>query len=111
MVSFELMEEKAIKQVIERAYIEGIHTTQDENTVRSGFHKDFAMLVLQDNATFDQGWCSNTNLFGSWRRIEHGSPHRLGSLDAQQLQSAEKEPGQVDRPRLYFARKDGNSGS
>jgi hypothetical protein len=36
--------------VIEEAYIEGIHGTQDEQTVRSGFHGDFAMLVLQDNA-------------------------------------------------------------
>lgn len=40
----------AIKQVIEKAYIEGIHGTQDEATVKSGFHRDFAMLVLQDNA-------------------------------------------------------------
>jgi hypothetical protein len=36
--------------VIERAYIEGIHTTQDEETVKSGFHQGFAMLVLQDDA-------------------------------------------------------------
>jgi hypothetical protein len=43
-------DELAIKQVIEKAYIEGIHTTQDEATVRSGFHRDFAMLVLQDDA-------------------------------------------------------------
>ena len=43
-------DELAIKQVIERAYIEGIHTTQDEETVKSGFHQDFAMLVLQDDA-------------------------------------------------------------
>ncbi|MGB3904238.1 MAG: nuclear transport factor 2 family protein [Anaerolineae bacterium] len=41
-------EQQAIRQVIERAYIEGIHGTQDEETVRSGFHEDFAMLVLQD---------------------------------------------------------------
>jgi hypothetical protein len=44
------VDSEAIKQVIEKAYIEGIHTTQDEETVRSGFHQDFAMLVLQDNA-------------------------------------------------------------
>ena len=38
-----------IKQVIEKAYIEGIHTDQDENKVRSGFHNDFAMLVLNED--------------------------------------------------------------
>ncbi len=42
------VEEQAIRQVIEKAYIEGIHGTQDEETVRSGFHDDFAMPVLQD---------------------------------------------------------------
>jgi hypothetical protein len=42
-------EKDAIKGVIERAYVEGIHRTQDEATVRGGFHPDFAMLVLQDS--------------------------------------------------------------
>jgi hypothetical protein len=42
-------EEEAIKKVIEEAYIKGIHGTQNEHTVKSGFHRDFAMLVLQDN--------------------------------------------------------------
>ena len=37
-----------IKQVIEKAYIAGIHTDQDENKVKSGFHHDFAMLVLTE---------------------------------------------------------------
>jgi type 1 glutamine amidotransferase len=39
----------AIKNIIEKAYIEGIHTTQNEATVRSGFHPDFEMLVLKDD--------------------------------------------------------------
>ena len=43
-------DKQAIKQVIEKAYIQGIHGNQDEETVKSGFHQDFAMLVLQDNA-------------------------------------------------------------
>jgi len=38
-----------IKKVLEKAYIEGIHTTQDEETIRSGFHPDFKMLVLNDD--------------------------------------------------------------
>jgi len=40
---------EAIRRVIERAYIQGIHGDQDEETVKSGFHQDFAMLVLQDD--------------------------------------------------------------
>jgi len=42
-------EKGAIKEVVEKAYIRGIHGSQDEETIRSGFHPDFAMLVLQDN--------------------------------------------------------------
>jgi hypothetical protein len=41
-------ETQAIRQVIEKAYIQGIHGNQDKGTVRSGFHEDFAMLVLTD---------------------------------------------------------------
>lgn len=44
------VDKKAIKQVIEKAYIQGIHGNRDEEAVKSGFHQDFAMLVLQDNA-------------------------------------------------------------
>jgi hypothetical protein len=44
------MERMAIQQVIEQAYVQGIHGTQDEATVRSGFHPDFRMLVLRDDA-------------------------------------------------------------
>jgi hypothetical protein len=43
------IEKEAIKQVIEKAYIQGIHGNQDEEVVKSGFHQDFAMLVLQDD--------------------------------------------------------------
>jgi hypothetical protein len=41
--------EDAITKVIEESYIKGIHGNQDSNLVKSGFHKDFTMLVLQDN--------------------------------------------------------------
>lgn len=37
-----------IRQVIERAYIEGIHRDQDEAKVKAGFHPEFRMLVRQD---------------------------------------------------------------
>ena len=47
--SVEDVEHEAIKRVIEKAYIQGIHGNQDGKTVRSGFHQDFAMLVLQNN--------------------------------------------------------------
>ena len=43
------IDEVAIKQVIEKAYIQGIHGNQDEETVKSGFHRDFSMLVLKEN--------------------------------------------------------------
>lgn len=43
-------DKESIKQVIEKAYIQGIHGNQDEELVKSGFHEDFAMLVLGDNA-------------------------------------------------------------
>ena len=43
-------EQNEIRQVIERAYIQGIHGNQDEQTVKSGFHPDFAMLVLHEDA-------------------------------------------------------------
>jgi hypothetical protein len=42
-------EQEAIKRVIEKAYIHGIHDTQDEQTVKSGFHPEFNMLVHQDD--------------------------------------------------------------
>lgn len=43
-------QEQAIQKVIEEAYIRGIHGSQDESTVKAGFHDQFAMLVLRDNA-------------------------------------------------------------
>jgi hypothetical protein len=41
--------EESIKKVIEEAYIKGIHKTQDEILIKQGFHKDFNMLVFQDD--------------------------------------------------------------
>ncbi|MDY7040985.1 MAG: nuclear transport factor 2 family protein [Chloroflexota bacterium] len=43
------VEKEAIKRVIEQAYIQGIHGDQDEGVVKSGFHQDFSMLVMQDD--------------------------------------------------------------
>jgi len=42
-------DKEAIKKVIEEAYIKGVHRDQDENKMKSGFHQDFAMLVLNNN--------------------------------------------------------------
>ncbi|UCH63286.1 MAG: nuclear transport factor 2 family protein [Fidelibacterota bacterium] len=39
-----------IRSVIDEAYIRGIHGDQDEALIRSGFHEDFQMLVLAENA-------------------------------------------------------------
>lgn len=38
-------ERENIRQVIERAYIEGIHLEQDAAKVQAGFHPEFRMLV------------------------------------------------------------------
>jgi hypothetical protein len=46
---------EAIRRVIEKAYIRGIHETQDEATVRSGFHPDFCMAVLQGDEMIKVG--------------------------------------------------------
>lgn len=42
-------EKEAIKQVIETAYVKGIHIDRDPVAIRSGFHPDFTMLVFKDN--------------------------------------------------------------
>ncbi|MHA2100804.1 MAG: nuclear transport factor 2 family protein [Candidatus Kariarchaeaceae archaeon] len=38
-----------IKDLIIKSYIEGIHTTQNPDMVKLGFHPDFRMLVLQND--------------------------------------------------------------
>ncbi|MGD8507189.1 MAG: nuclear transport factor 2 family protein [Candidatus Bathyarchaeota archaeon] len=42
-------DKEAIKRVIEEAYIGGVHRDQDEDKMKDGFHRDFAMLVLSNN--------------------------------------------------------------
>lgn len=42
-------DKEAVKKAIEMAYIIGVHRDQDENKVKVGFHKDFAMLVFSNN--------------------------------------------------------------
>ena len=37
--------QKEVEQVVVKAYIQGIHGTQDEGQVKSGFHGSFRMLV------------------------------------------------------------------
>jgi hypothetical protein len=43
------IDREAIRQVIEEAYIRGIHETQDKELVRGGFHPDFTMFVQQED--------------------------------------------------------------
>jgi hypothetical protein len=38
-----------IEEVIEEAYLRGVHGDQDPERVKNGFHPEFAMLVLKDN--------------------------------------------------------------
>ncbi|HEX9653404.1 MAG TPA: nuclear transport factor 2 family protein [bacterium] len=42
-------EKSSIKQVIEAAYVKGIHIDRDPAAIRRGFHPDFTMLVFKDN--------------------------------------------------------------
>lgn len=71
-------EHGAIRAVIERAYIEGVHRRQDDALVATGFHPAFKMLVadgdgietvstetwlrrMRDNVEQNPGlWCSGT---------------------------------------------------
>ena len=41
---------RQIEQIIEKAYIGGIHTTPNLDTLLSGFHREFRMLVRRDDA-------------------------------------------------------------
>ncbi len=43
------LEVDAIKKVIDKAYIEGIHNNGDLNETRKGFHPGFDLLMLQNN--------------------------------------------------------------
>lgn len=38
----------AVKDVIENAYIRGVHTEWDAGAARSGFHPEFVMLILEN---------------------------------------------------------------
>ena len=56
----------AVKQVIESAYINGIHINRDVAAIRAGFHEEFTMVMYND------GKISKMSL-GEWvARIEEG---------------------------------------
>jgi len=57
-------EKEAVKQVILDAYIKGIHTVQDKSIAKKGFHKDFKMLLQQDDSM------NSIGLDGWFDRIE-----------------------------------------
>jgi hypothetical protein len=44
--------ERAIRSMFEKACLEGIHTIQDGNTIRRGFHQEFA---VREALSFRQG--------------------------------------------------------
>lgn len=41
-------EASAVKKVIEKAYVNGIHINRDIEAIKKGFHPDFNMLILRD---------------------------------------------------------------
>lgn len=51
-------DKSAVRQVVDDAYIRGIHEEQDEAAVRAGFHPDFTMYVRRqdrvETVTLDQ---------------------------------------------------------
>jgi hypothetical protein len=46
---FAQIEEEAVKQVVNSAYLEGIHNRGEVAAIRKGFHPSFNMLRLTDN--------------------------------------------------------------
>ena len=44
---------ESIRGVIEAAYIDGIHKNGSRDAIRAGFHPDFVMKVLRDDAVSD----------------------------------------------------------
>lgn len=42
-------DKEMILSVIKESYVNGIHTTQNEDTIRKGFHNDFRMIVYNDS--------------------------------------------------------------
>jgi hypothetical protein len=73
------VDKEAIRQVIEKAYIQGIHGNQDAKTVKGGFHRDFAMLVLKDN-TLEK--VTVDRVVGKSRGDEKGEPRLMGGGNA-----------------------------
>ncbi len=51
----ETSEIEKIKQMVEKAYILGIHTDQNIEKIGQGFHENFHMLVLQENQIITVG--------------------------------------------------------
>ena len=46
--SAESADVEAVKEVVTRAYVEGIHKEQDPEKIRAGFHPDFVMFINGD---------------------------------------------------------------
>jgi len=42
------IDKKNIEEIIEEAYIKGLHREQDKDLMLSGFHREFTMFVLKD---------------------------------------------------------------
>lgn len=60
-------DDRAIRQVIENAYVRGVFVARDPAVVRGGFHPDFVLSVLDDEeilvVTLDQ-WLDHLELDG-----------------------------------------------
>ncbi len=45
---------RAVKDVVERAYIQAVHVDRDFTAMRAGFHPDFVMFIRSDDNTMRQ---------------------------------------------------------
>jgi hypothetical protein len=75
-------EDRAVRRVIETAYVTGVFVTRDTAAVRAGFHPDFVLSVLQDDrvlvVSLDR-WLGHLKLDG--RRSTDTVEHRFERVD------------------------------
>jgi hypothetical protein len=63
-----------IKEVIEKAYIQGIHKKQNMDLARMGFHPDFTMFVLRNNTLIKAELDQWFRMMGGSRNSKENKP-------------------------------------
>lgn len=73
---------EAVREVITSAYIEGLHMNGSREDIRAGFHPDFVMKVLSDDAIVDvtiEEWIARLPVEGT--SPDHTVSHRIPNVD------------------------------